>query len=130
MGDTHARRHSQDAGDPAAGGGAHLTAADGSLELQLTPTPSTEQASPTDLAARVQALTEQAGVLVVFILVDRPEASVLDMRSVSFEDGRPVFTSMLDAFPFPLYIVLRDTGALPARLADLLHQWIGLVGSG
>lgn len=78
----------------------------------------------------VQELTEQAGVLVVFIIVDRPQSSVLDMRSVSFENGRPVFTSMLDAFPFPLYIVLRDTAALPSCLADLLRQWMALVGSG
>ena len=80
--------------------------------------------------AAPQELTQQAGVLVVFILVDRPQASVLDMRSVAFHQGRPQFSAYLDSFPFPLYIVLRDTAALPTTLADLLRQWIHLTASG
>ncbi len=32
----------------------------------------------------------------------------------------------LDSFPFPYYVVLRDIGALPATLADLLRQWFQL----
>jgi len=63
------------------------------------------------------------GVLYAFIVLDNPAHSILDMQSVGFAGGKPVFSKYLDAFPFPFYIVLRDTAALPRTLADLLRQW-------
>ncbi|KAF6262490.1 hypothetical protein COO60DRAFT_1699221 [Scenedesmus sp. NREL 46B-D3] len=56
-------------------------------------------------------------------------SSLLDMQSVRFVDGKPVFERYLDSFPFPYYIVLRDIAALPATLADLLRQWFELNAS-
>jgi midasin len=56
-------------------------------------------------------------------------SSLLDMQSVKFVDGKPVFERYLDSFPFPYYIVLRDIAALPATLADLLRQWFELNAS-
>jgi midasin len=53
-------------------------------------------------------------------------SSLLDMQSVKFVDGKPVFERYMDTFPFPYYIVLRDIAALPATLADLLRQWFEL----
>lgn len=56
-------------------------------------------------------------------------SSLLDMQSVKFVDGKPVFERYMDSFPFPYYIVLRDIAALPATLADLLRQWFELNAS-
>lgn len=56
-------------------------------------------------------------------------SSLLDMQSVKFVGGKPVFERYLDSFPFPYYIVLRDIAALPATLADLLRQWFELNAS-
>lgn len=66
------------------------------------------------------------GVLYAFIVLDNPANSILDMQSVAFVGGKPVFTKYMDSFPFPFYIVLRDTAALPRTLADLLRQWFEL----
>lgn len=68
-------------------------------------------------------LCNRKGVLVTFIVLDNPQSSLLDLSTVSFVDGQPQFSKYLDDFPFPLYIVLRDTMSLPRTLADLLRQW-------
>lgn len=52
--------------------------------------------------------------------------SLLDMQTVSFVGGRPVFRRYMDDFPFPYYVLLRDIGSLPRTLADLLRQWFEL----
>jgi midasin len=57
-------------------------------------------------------------------------SSLLDMQAVTFQGGRPVFKRYLDDFPFPYYVLLRDIGALPRTLADLLRQWFELSASG
>ncbi|KAG7670517.1 hypothetical protein KSW81_003079 [Nannochloris sp. 'desiccata'] len=66
------------------------------------------------------------GVLYAFIVLDNAANSILDMQSVAFVGGKPIFTKYMDSFPFPFYIVLRDTAALPRTLADLLRQWFEL----
>ena len=40
-----------------------------------------------------------------------PALPLLCMQTVSFVGGKPVFARYMDSFPFPYYIVLRDTGA-------------------
>jgi midasin len=57
-------------------------------------------------------------------------SSLLEMRSVKFVGGVPVFEQYLDTFPFPYYIVLRDIASLPRTLADLLRQWFELNSHG
>lgn len=37
------------------------------------------------------------------------------MQTVSFVGGKPVFAKYMDSFPFPYYIVLRDTGGWAQR---------------
>ena len=65
----------------------------------LAPSPSSEAA-------------DRPGVLYAFIVLDTAGAnSILEMQTVSFVDGKPVFSQYVDSFPFPLYIVLRDIGA-------------------
>ncbi|CAI5516502.1 unnamed protein product, partial [Closterium sp. Naga37s-1] len=52
------------------------------------------------------------------------------LQSVSFSDGVPAFSSYLDSFPFPYYILLRDIHALPRTLAGLLRQVRGMGNAG
>lgn len=80
---------------------------------------------PQAAVVAVQASAQQ-GVLIVFIALDNPSASLLDMKSVDFGSGGPVFRQYLDTFPFPFYLALRDIAALPATLADLLRQFFQL----
>ena len=77
----------------------------------------------------MQEFSGRPGVLLAFIVLDNPSASILDMQSVSFVQGKPMLSKYMDTFPFPLYIVLRDISALPQTLADLLRQWIELSNS-
>jgi midasin len=78
----------------------------------------------------VQEASSRPGVLLAFIILDNPAASVLDMQAVSFAGGQPSFTKYLDSFPFPFYVVLQDLPALPSTLAGLLRQWIELSAAG
>jgi len=48
---------------------------------------------------------------------------MLDMQSVSFASGKPVFTKYLDTFPFPYYTLVQDIQNLPGVVSDLLRQW-------
>ena len=82
------------------------------------------------LAGSAQEASERRGVLLAFIILDNPAASLLDTQAVSFASGGPVFAPYLDTFPFPFYIVLRDIAALPATLAALLRQWFELSAQG
>jgi midasin len=56
-------------------------------------------------------------------LQDNPASSMLDMQSVSFASGKPVFTKYLDTFPFPYYTLVQDIQNLPGVVSDLLRQW-------
>lgn len=78
----------------------------------------------------VQEASARPGVLLAFIILDNPAASMLDMQAVSFAGGQPTFSKYLDRFPFPFYIILRDLAALPATLASLLRQWFELTAAG
>ena len=112
------------------------------------------------LRAGVRRLLEKPGVCVAFIALDSVRgaaggaaagggdaaaggssgggggggsaagSSLLDMQSVKFVNGAPVFERYLDSFPFPFYVVLRDIAALPRTLADLMRQWFELSAAG
>ena len=71
----------------------------------------------------------QKGVLIAFIILDNPDKSLLDMKSVSFEKGKPKMTKYLDSFPFPYYVVVQESNQLPSTISDLLRQWIEMVSS-
>lgn len=81
------------------------------------------------LRLRLRQLSERRGLLVVFIALDNSAQSLLQMQSVSFSSGKPVFTKYLDTFPFPYYALVQDITSLPRTLADLLRQWFETVAS-
>ena len=77
----------------------------------------------------LQEASSKKGVLYAFIVLDNPASSLLDMQTVSFANGKPVFNKYIDSFPFHFYVVLRHIAALPHTLADLLRQWFELGAS-
>lgn len=76
------------------------------------------------LQKAVRKAVSRPGVMYSFVILDNPNNSILDMKTVSFVEGKPVFAKYIDSFPFPLYIVLQDIQVLPRILSDLLRQWM------
>ena len=100
-----------------------------------------------NLQKAVRNLSARSGVLVVFIILDgavssstsrgahqdgatcrnaqsSKSQSIIDMQSVSFENGKPKFDRYLDSFPFPYYVIIKNMSDLPKTLGSLLKQWI------
>ncbi len=69
---------------------------------------------------------ERRGLLVAFIALD-PGQTLLNMQSVSFAGGKPVFSSYLDSFPFPFFTIVSEVATLPRTLCDLLRQWFEII---
>ncbi|KAL1208785.1 Midasin [Cardamine amara subsp. amara] len=69
--------------------------------------------------------------MVVYILLDDAEQSVLDLMEMVSEGKTTAYKRMIymDSFPFPYYIVLRDIEALPRTLGDVLRQWFEMMQS-
>ena len=84
-------------------------------------------------AAKMRALVHDAisegGLMVVFIALDTKKNSLLDVQAVEFVDNRPVLKKYMDSFPFPYYLLVRDIRTLPRTLADLVRQWVEMVGN-
>ena len=70
---------------------------------------------------------ERRGLLVAFIALD-PGQTLLNMQSVSFAGGEPLFSSYLDSFPFPFFTIVSEVATLPRTLCDLLRQWFEVTG--
>ena len=72
-----------------------------------------------------------SNVFIVFIIIDNPtnKYSILDVRMPFFnESGHVVeIKPYMDLFPFPFYIILKDTNSLPNVLSDALRQWFEMV---
>jgi midasin len=72
-----------------------------------------------------------AGVFVVFVIIDNPEKSrdsILDQLKVVYKDGQfSHVDKYMDRFADKRYIVLRDINMLPHQLGDALRQWFEMV---
>ncbi|VFQ98584.1 unnamed protein product [Cuscuta campestris] len=84
--------------------------------------------NPEKLKWRVRDLMNKKR-LVAFLLLDDPNASILDLGDVTFPGGVYKWNKYMDSFPFPYYLVLKDIASLPRTLADLLRQWFELMQS-
>ena len=66
-------------------------------------------------------------IIVVFVIIDSQDttksSSILDMKSFTLA-GKLQF--YLDDYPFPFYVLIKDSKMLPERLADALRQWFDL----
>lgn len=50
-------------------------------------------------------------------------------RRHRYVKGKMSIVRYLDDYPFPYYIILRDTGGLPDALADALRQWFEMISA-
>jgi midasin len=72
----------------------------------------------------------ERNILLVLIIVEGTENkkdSIINMKEVSFEKGKPKVRQFIDDFPFPYYIVLSDMQTLPEVLGDALRQWFEML---
>lgn len=97
------------------------------------------------LRAAAAALGSRPGVLVVYVALDTAAggsgggggggdasapppstSSLADLRTVTFDPatGTPSAVPYLDDFPFPNYVLVRDTASLPRALGGVIRQWV------
>jgi midasin (ATPase involved in ribosome maturation) len=76
----------------------------------------------------------EKNILLVMIIVEgesspgkKKKDSIINMKEVNFENGKPKVTSFIDDYPFPYYMVLDDIVSLPEVLGDALRQWFEML---
>ena len=69
------------------------------------------------------------GQLLVLIVVDSAESSksILNLKSVTYPNGKMRISEYLDDFPFPYYVVLQHIEQMPEVIADALRQWFEMI---
>ncbi|KEF59451.1 uncharacterized protein A1O9_04295 [Exophiala aquamarina CBS 119918] len=90
--------------------------------------------------SRLVRQAQQEKIIIVFVIVDAGEESILDLKEAVFEQdpasssGPGAVSEMrvrtkryLEDFPFPYYLVVRDVRDLPGVLATALKGWFGSV---
>ena len=94
-----------------------------------------ERDSKSDLRRLVREMCER-NILLVMIIVEGDNInqhnngmkdSIINMKEVSFENGKPKVKHFIDDYPFPYYMVLRDMHTLPDVLGDALRQWFEML---
>ncbi|EXJ70340.1 uncharacterized protein A1O5_06408 [Cladophialophora psammophila CBS 110553] len=98
------------------------------------------------IARMVRQAHDQERIVIVFVIVDAGEESILDLKEAIFEPDTTASSSSgsgkgagaisemrvrtkryLDGFPFPYYLIVRDVRDLPGVLATALKGWFGSV---
>jgi midasin len=72
----------------------------------------------------------ERNILLAMIIVeggDSKKNSIINMKEVTFENGKPKVKRFIEAYPFPYYIVLDDMRTLPEVLGDALRQWFEML---
>jgi midasin (ATPase involved in ribosome maturation) len=75
----------------------------------------------------------ERNILLVMIVVEgdgvskKKKDSIVHMKEVTFENGRPKVRQFIEDYPFPYYIILDDMHALPEVLGDALRQWFEMI---
>merc|ERR1712166_37698 len=88
-----------------------------------------ERDSRSALKRLIREMMER-NILLAMIIVEGKEKkkdSILNMKEVTFEKGKPVVKRFIDDYPFPYYIVLDDVVSLPEVLGDALKQWFEML---
>jgi len=86
-----------------------------------------ERDSRSKLRKLVRELTEK-NVLLVMVIVEgdkgaKKKDSIVTMKEVSFQNGKPLVKNFIDDYPFLDYLVLEDVNSLSKVLGDALRQW-------
>ena len=81
----------------------------------------------------VREMTEK-NILLVMLVVEGDDKgnmnqkdSIINMKEVSFENGKPKVKHFIDDYPFPYYMILQDMHSLPEVLGDALKQWFEMM---
>jgi midasin len=81
----------------------------------------------------VREMTEK-NILLIMVVVEgdsnqgtKVKDSIVNMKEVSFENGKPKVKHFIDDYPFPYYMVLQDMHTLPEVLGDALKQWFEMM---
>ena len=53
--------------------------------------------------------------------------SILNMKEVSFVNGKPKIKHFIEDYPFPYYLVVGDLASLPEILGDAIRQWFEML---
>lgn len=91
--------------------------------------------------SRLVRQAQQEKIIIVFVIVDAGEESILDLKEAVFEQDPASASGLggavpemrvrtkryLEDFPFPYYLVVRDVRDLPGVLATALKGWFGSV---
>jgi midasin len=92
-----------------------------------------ERDSRDDLRRLVREMTERS-ILLVMIIVEgdrsgnmKMKDSIVNMKEVSFHNGKPKVKHFIDDYPFPYYMILQDMNTLPEVLGDALKQWFEMM---
>eukprot|EP00934_Nitzschia_sp_Nitz4_P000670 Nitzschia sp. Nitz4//scaffold122_size67431//7852//24798//NITZ4_006082-RA/size67431-snap-gene-0.19-mRNA-1//1//CDS//3329534394//670//frame0 len=89
-----------------------------------------ERDSRDTLKRLVREMMER-NILLAMIIVEgehKKKDSIVNMKEVSFEKGKPVVKRFIEDYPFPYYLVLEDMTTLPEVLGDALRQWFEMLG--
>jgi midasin len=72
----------------------------------------------------------ERNILLAMIIVEgehKKKDSIVNMKEVTFEKGKPVVKRFIEDYPFPYYIILDDMNSLPEVLGDSLRQWFEML---
>ena len=92
-----------------------------------------ERDSRSKLRKLIREMTE-CNILLVLIIVQgdinstkKRDGSIVNMKEVSFENGKPKMRNFMDDYPFPYYLIVEDMNSLPEILGDALRQWFEIL---
>ena len=93
-----------------------------------------ERDSRSKLRRLIRQMAEK-NMLMVMIIVEGEDTgsaskgndSILNMKEVSFVNGKPKIKHFIEDYPFPYYLVVGDLAALPEILGDCLRQWFEML---
>lgn len=93
-----------------------------------------ERDSRSALRRLIREMMER-NILLAMIIVEpgvdhksgKPRDSIINMKEVSFEKGKPKVKRFIEDYPFPYYLILDDIQALPEVLGDALRQWFEML---
>mmetsp|Transcript_7732 Transcript_7732/g.11302 ORF Transcript_7732/g.11302 Transcript_7732/m.11302 type:complete len:2232 (-) Transcript_7732:121-6816(-) len=92
-----------------------------------------ERDSRSKLRKLVREMTEKNILLVVIIVEGDATAkktnkdSIVNMKEVTFENGKPKVKYFIEDYPFPYYMILEEMSSLPEVLGDALRQWFEML---
>ena len=91
-----------------------------------------ERDSRTKMRRLVREMSER-NILLVMLIVEgnvdgkKKKDSIVNMKEVSFENGKPKVKYFIEDYPFPYYIVLEEMSSLPEVMGDALRQWFEML---